>query len=131
MNYDNKEKLSQVLTQIINSENQAIVEKNKELEEWKKSNLPKIRELEKLEKTLLLRDLHIKMLVENIEVFMKWIWAELVDESWVDWCGETWESWGEEIVLWRYLDKELSLTHNQKIENETKKEEIVDESVPF
>lgn len=71
MNYDNKEKLSQVLTQIINSENQAIVENNKELEEWKKTNLPKIRELEKLERNLVSRDLNIKMLVENIEVFMK------------------------------------------------------------
>lgn len=118
MNYDNKEKLSQVLTQIINSENQAIVENNKELEEWKKTNLPKIRELEKLERNLVSRDLNIKMLVENIEVFMKSIWAELVDESWQDWCSETWESWGEEIVFWRYQDKILPLTYNLKIENE-------------
>lgn len=118
MNYENKEKIARVLSEIINSENQSIVEKNKELEEWKKNNIPKIRKVEELERSIESKNILIKMLTDNIEIFMKDLWAELIDESWQDWCSETGESWWEEIVFWRFQEHILSLTYPQRKKEE-------------
>lgn len=112
MNYENKEKLSRVLTEIVNSENQSIVDENKKLAEWKRENLPKLKKIEEMERVILSMQNNSVRLTENIQVFMTWIWATFHDESWADGNNETWESWGEDIRYWKYKNKLYLLLTN-------------------
>lgn len=131
MKYENEKKLNSLITEIINNENQLLVDKLKELESWKNNNLWKIKEHDKLKIRNDTLQSHIEMLRGNIRQFMELIWATYHDESWVDWCSETGESWWEEIVFWKYKEKELSLTHNQVLKKLEEKTELKSTEVTF
>lgn len=133
MNYENKEKLSKVLSEIINSENAILVAENKSIQLWKDNNLSKIRNYDSFILKNELLQKRIDMLNWNIKKFMESIWASYHDESWQDW-DDHWGCWWEEIIFWKFQDKELSLTSNQVPVVEEKKEPLLTipvDQVPF
>lgn len=130
MKYENQTKLNSVLTEIINNENKILVDRVKELEEWKKNNSSKIKECDKQKNIIIWLENYKKMLIGNIKQFMLSVWATYYDESWQDVNWETGECWGEDILYWKLDNEILSLTDDQTPKTE-KVEVEKGEEVPF
>jgi Lon protease-like protein len=63
MKYENEKKLNSLITEIVNNESQILVDRLKDLESWKKENLSKIKEHDKLKNRNDILQSHIEMLV--------------------------------------------------------------------
>ena len=129
MKYENQTKLNSVLSEIINNENKILVDKIKELEEWKKNNLSKIREYDKQKNIIIWLENYKTMITGNIKQFMLSVWATYHDESWQDGNWETGECWWEEILYWKLDNEILSLTDDQNPKPIVELEKV--EQVPF